>query len=501
MTTGIEETPPLDVSDRAAARRIGELVRAYGYTRELHMSNEAFQVIDHDVRDNRHLLAKHTPPVGKVECLTRAFLLDAPTGENIARQHLGDELVDLCLRTRLMERLEGGLIRGTVNLVSNDEFLLVSDHNDPVRREKDRNWVMGHSASSERLTYSMEMRPYGRMLDLCCGSGVQAFHMAPHAREIVAIDANERALNFGRAGAALNGFDHIEFRHTDLYSAVEGETFDLIGANPPFVVKGSSRQLFADGGMGADRFSEKLIREAGAHLNEGGFAHVISDVINYTDESAEDRLRGWVKDNGCDVLIFAGVQMFPPQYVDAWLSSLLKVDPERYTAERTEWLSYLTEVRVAAIQHHFVGMRKRTTGEPNWIIYGPVPKAVGGHYGHQVARLFRCIDLMRASDEIVLNAKLRVAPETRMTMLFEPGERNWKQSETKLLLDGGLSFSKEVPGAIGRFAGLCDGERTVSEILGVLAQAAGISLDDTIPHALPGVRDLLAFGYVAPAAD
>ena len=46
--------------------------------------------------------------------------------------------------------------------------------------------------------------PVGSALDLGTGCGVQALHLAAHARSVVATDVNERALWMTRLNAALN---------------------------------------------------------------------------------------------------------------------------------------------------------------------------------------------------------------------------------------------------------------------------------------------------------
>jgi release factor glutamine methyltransferase len=78
-----------------------------------------------------------------------------------------------------------------------------------------------------------------RLLDLGTGSGVIAVTMAAEISEatVVALDISEEALAVARCNAAdMEVADRIEFRRSDYFSALrDGEKFDLILSNPPYI--------------------------------------------------------------------------------------------------------------------------------------------------------------------------------------------------------------------------------------------------------------------------
>ena len=111
-----------------------------------------------------------------------------------------------------------------------------------------------------------------RALDLCTGNGIQAILLAAHAEHVVATDVNERALAYARFNAALNGVDNVETRAGSFFEPVEGEQFDLVVANPPYVVSPESAYLFRDSGMRGDAVSELVVRGGRATLAPGAFA-------------------------------------------------------------------------------------------------------------------------------------------------------------------------------------------------------------------------------------
>ncbi|MGZ3184581.1 MAG: peptide chain release factor N(5)-glutamine methyltransferase [Telluria sp.] len=82
--------------------------------------------------------------------------------------------------------------------------------------------------------------PRGRVLDMGTGSGAIAVAVA-HARpdaQVTALDASPAALDVARANAQRNGA-HVRFLHSDWYGALpQGERFDVIASNPPYVAAG-----------------------------------------------------------------------------------------------------------------------------------------------------------------------------------------------------------------------------------------------------------------------
>ena len=95
--------------------------------------------------------------------------------------------------------------------------------------------VLGVGGASRTLAGLQLPRPAGRVLDLGTGSGIQALRAGRYAGHIVGTDVSERALAYARFNAALNGVA-LELRPGSLFEPVEGERFDRILTNPPFVI-------------------------------------------------------------------------------------------------------------------------------------------------------------------------------------------------------------------------------------------------------------------------
>ncbi|GGP24002.1 50S ribosomal protein L3 N(5)-glutamine methyltransferase [Silvimonas iriomotensis] len=122
-----------------------------------------------------------------------------------------------------------------------------------------------------------------RALDLCTGSGCLAILVADHFpdAEVDAIDLSPDALDVAEINVAqYNLGERIHLIDSDLFAEVEGETYDLIVSNPPYVDAPSMDELpqeyrhepemaLGSGEDGLD-ITRKIIESATTYLNEMG---------------------------------------------------------------------------------------------------------------------------------------------------------------------------------------------------------------------------------------
>lgn len=97
--------------------------------------------------------------------------------------------------------------------------------------------------------FKSNSREINKVVDVGCGAGPGAISVAlarPHA-SVTAVDINQAALRFTRLNAVLALAANVEARLSNLLSDVEG-SFDLIVANPPYLVDPSERAYRHGGG-------------------------------------------------------------------------------------------------------------------------------------------------------------------------------------------------------------------------------------------------------------
>ncbi|NGZ86222.1 methyltransferase [Duganella aceris] len=114
-------------------------------------------------------------------------------------------------------------------------------------------------------------RQVRRAVDIGCGAGPGAITIAlklPQT-EVWAVDINPKALELTACNAALAGIGNLHIAHSDLLQGVDG-WFDLIVANPPFMI-GVGNRLYCDGGgVLGEGLSVAIVNAALERLAPGG---------------------------------------------------------------------------------------------------------------------------------------------------------------------------------------------------------------------------------------
>ena len=125
-------------------------------------------------------------------------------------------------------------------------------------------------------------REVRRALDLCTGSGCIAIAMAHHNPDwhVDGVDISDEALSLARENEQRLHVDNVRFLKSDLFGGLQGEHYDLIVTNPPYVTNDETDALPREyshepelglraGDDGLD-LALKILRDAPAHLTEHG---------------------------------------------------------------------------------------------------------------------------------------------------------------------------------------------------------------------------------------
>ena len=125
-------------------------------------------------------------------------------------------------------------------------------------------------------------REVHRALDLCTGSGCIGIAMAHYQPEweVDCVDLSDDALALAAENVARLEARNVRLLKSDLFSALDGEVYDLIVTNPPYVTHAETDALPAEyaheperglraGDDGLDLVLE-ILRDAPAHLSAEG---------------------------------------------------------------------------------------------------------------------------------------------------------------------------------------------------------------------------------------
>lgn len=324
------------------------------------------------------------------------FPMDVCNTDNLV---LATDLHPRVLSTTVVGRKQ----QGTVMYIGPDSLVLV------------RNLPLSIVSSSRRHAH--------RILDFCAGSGVQALSALMHlndgtisstatAAKALCVDINERALQFVKFNAALNGLeDQVETLQADLIagtttskdesnlvhelqkarrnmnpSSNADASFDVILANPPFIpvppddnVIQQRYGLFSSGGPDGEDVLKAIVQLASKLLSPNrGLLAVVSEFMNPPNNDGEDslmeRLQEWwsVEDVGMGG---RGVLLTNEYPVDAVTYSKRRADNEN---ELEIWMRHLSQLNVTHVSPGLLFMTTSKSMPTMELQHVLVPKTEGG---------------------------------------------------------------------------------------------------------------------------
>lgn len=152
--------------------------------------------------------------------------------------------------------------------------------------KSDRRALVPRSPIAELIPHGYEPwlggREVERVLDLCTGSGCIAIataHYHPHW-QVEGVDINDEALSLAQENKERLHADNVTLRKSDLFNQLQGQVYDLIVTNPPYVTNDETDALPKEysyepelglraGDDGLD-LALKILRDAPDHLTENG---------------------------------------------------------------------------------------------------------------------------------------------------------------------------------------------------------------------------------------
>ncbi|CAM3035385.1 methyltransferase [Pseudomonas plecoglossicida] len=167
---------------------------------------------------------------------------------------------------------QGDLLRSTVRWSSLDGLLLMhsawpTDGADAVFFGPDS--YRFAQVISDHLQH--RTHPVQHAVDIGCGSGIGALliaRAAPHA-QVSAVDINPLALRYTAINAALAEVANLSVEPSDLLDGITGN-FDLIVANPPYMLDADKRTYRHGGGALGAELSLRILEQACRRLEVGG---------------------------------------------------------------------------------------------------------------------------------------------------------------------------------------------------------------------------------------
>lgn len=376
--------------------------------------------------------------------------------------------------------------------------------------------VLGAGGASLTLAQITARTPVAKVLDLGTGSGIQALYAARHSQEIVATDLSERALEFARFNAALNGIT-LDLRAGSMLEPVANDRFDLVVSNPPFVITPRTEDgdvlpqyEYRDGGAAGDDIVHNLIVDLGGVLNPGGSAYLLGNWEIQHGQDWKTRIHQWLAEaeqahGPLDAWVIQRELLDPAQYAETWIrdgGTTPDRDPQGYAATYAAWLDDFASRSVAAIGFGIVVLRK-PVGATDPADAQPQPLrrleeitgTVAQPLGPVIAASIAAHDWVSAlSDEQLGQQRLVVASDVTEERFYTPGS----QDPNIIIIRQGHGFGRAVQAGttLAGLVGACDGELTVAQIIGAIAMLFEVDHAELAAELIPDIRGLVTDGLL-----
>jgi SAM-dependent methyltransferase len=413
-----------------------------------------------------------------LEVLTRMFLIGSTVAAADLEASLPTMPVSKLERMGLAERVDGG-VRCPLRIFAHGDILLACDrsyYGDSKRSDADV--VMGVTSPASLLADITVRKPVPRALDLGTGGGIQALLLANHCERVVAVDINPRAIDFTELNAALNGFDNIEARLGSWFEPVADERFDIITANPPYVISPDSTYLYRDSGLPADSLCRQLVSDMAGFLEEGGLGHILVSCALRAGEEWAAPLRRWLLDTGCDAWLLHYLTEDPMTQAAKWNGPLIAEGLPAYGAAIDRWMAYYRREGIEQIAFAAVILRRRSGGS-NWIREDSVHNRIGSSSA-QVMRAFAAEDFLQGlgSDRELLGHRFSLLPGHRLDQSLVAENGVWGLQEATLTQTEGFAFRGGLDLMSMRLLGRLDGTQTLGQAVAQAIQELGFSPED-----------------------
>jgi methylase of polypeptide subunit release factors len=431
--------------------------------------------------------------------LIRLFVCAQTEPEDAVTAALAPLPLTEALAGGLVERYGDGLRQGVDLEPYGDIWWVLSDVPASARPGQPlaADHVLGIGGASTTLVGATIRRPVDTALDLGTGSGVQALHLAAHARSVTATDLSPRSLRFAATTAALNG-QRWELVEGDLIAPLAGRRFDLVVSNPPFVVgPGTTTHSYRDSGRVGDAIAVELASAAPRLLTEGGTMQYLANWVHVAGEDWGDRVAGWFAGTGLDAWVIQREVADPMAYVDLWLADASEAaDPQRVVS----WLDWFDTNKVEAVGFGVINLRRGGHHDPA-VRVEDLRQPVQPPMGDQVAAWFDRQDWLRVRDtDALLATRYQAAEGLQLRQEATMGDEGWAVDRQVLAMPRGLRWAEEVDPLVLALVSGCDGRVPLRDQLAVLAVAHDVPETDLAEAAGPIIAHLVERGLIAPAA-
>ena len=476
------------------AARLKEYLRESGFTPDGLFKRIQTDVLAGRNLENLPLLLYRTRELDALNLLTRWFVIGEPVPQDVAKKIIPPDIIQLLGDCSLLDSA-GGSFASPVMFAPFEQFWVATDTYSRLSKSMGEDDVLMVNTTTLILLNLAIRTPCRSLLDLGTGCGVVAMVAAGFAEQVTATDLTTRAGNFARFNAWLNEIPNVEIITGDLFQPVSGRRFQRILSNPPYYVTPSSRRIFAENPMELDGFCRNLVKQAPAHLEEGGILQMLCEWPEIEGQPWEERLAEWFQGTGCDAIVWEGATYDPIPYIQARLPiATVSGGKEADCLRFEEWVEYYKTRKVKALHAGFLAMRRRS-GQ-NWVHFEQVVADVTRLSGQAILDRFAARD-QPLSDEQLLRTKFQMTEGVQLQQVVEFREQRWHLSpKVHLAQTSGLRLMHDLTPDVADFVSKMDGNAALSELVDAVAREAPVAKEKVQAECLLLVKRLFDRGFV-----
>jgi methylase of polypeptide subunit release factors len=331
--------------------------------------------------------------------------------------------------------------------------------------------------------------PCGEFLELCGGSGIAALASSRYVRHAWAGDITERSTHFAAFNAALNDTQNVTAVRGDLFSAVEGRTFDRIAAHPPYMPVLRPAEIYYDGGEDGEQLTRRILEGLLQHLNPGGRLYCRTLGTDRKESPFEQRLRGWFgnAESEFDIAVFISKNLDPARF--AMDSAVRKAAGQ---AEVNQWKALFERLQVKEILTGTVVVQRRESMRPVFTIRRSLAPNADSSAIERVLR-WETGMAREHSSETVFAARPIASPQVQLIVRHRIEKADFAPQEFTLTSDYPFLMDCQVQPWMGYLVARCDGSRNVQQLYEECREAGWIH-QQTPPGEFIGVISLLVSG-------
>jgi methylase of polypeptide subunit release factors len=363
---------------------------------------------------------------------------------------------------------------GSVALYPVGDLFIVSDRwSNPDRKPKQSFPDIVYPALTKSTREFLRFLPnnaQGNFLELCGGSGIAALAASRTAQHAWASDITERSTRFAEFNTALNSANNVSAVQGDLYSAVEGRTFDCIAAHPPYMPVLRPAEIYFDGGEDGEQLTRRIVEGLRQHLNPGGRLYCRTLGTDREDLPFEQRLRAWLgeAESEFDIAVFVSKNLDPVRF--ATDSAIRRSTGQ---AEMNQWKALFERLRVKEILTGMIVVQRRDTKRRVFTIRRSLAPNVDSGATERVLHLETELAGGRSLEKI-FGMRPIASPRAELIVRHRIEGGDFTPQDFTLSNDYPFLMDCKVQPWMGYLLVRCDGSKSVEELYGECREAGWI---------------------------